>query len=888
MRIENLFKRRGRRPALGLNKLLLLSSVLFAPAALAQEPQSAEPPPVESEVFGEEEIVVLGRNIPEPMRQTSEVATFLSQEELQRSGDDTAATALTRLTGLSLVSNRFVFVRGLGDRYSSALLNGSPLPSPEPLRRTVPLDLFPSNILNGASVQKTFSANYPGEFGGGIIDLRTLRIPNETFLTAKVGFGVNTETTNQDGLVYEGGERDWTGFDSGIRDQPAAIADAFSSAVRINNLTGAEKEVLGESLVNSPLTVIQGDEIYPHGNFELSGGRSFDVGSFNIGLVGVAGYDNTWSTRIAERGGVFESINTTTGDRTPETLREGTTTTTNWDITLNALGTATLGWGEQQISSTVFYVHTATKEAQIGTGRSFSTGPVDLFTEATGWYERELMTLQFDGEHRIGDLELSWRTAGARSKRDAPYEREVRRVVDATGPIYTLGSASTNSTRFSELEDEIISGGVDAEYTFSLSDQRDAVLSAGYAYSNTTRIYESRSLSFQPSGNPLPDDVARARVDFLFSPDNIDPNRFFLFDSTGPEDAYTAGLLVNAAYAAADVEILPLIRASVGARYEEARQGVRTFNRYGDPTVNSAPIENEYVLPAATITWNFAEDLQLRLGYSQTIARPQFRELAPTSFLDPETDRVYVGNRGLVDSELENYDVRLEYYFGRNQFVTVGSFFKRIENPIEEALFLASGGETRTTFINAPQAEILGAEIEYRTRFESPWDIALLNDKEWLFSINYTYTGSEIIADGVILDPFSQNPLPAAGFGIDGAQLQGTPENIVNMQFGYETENSQLTLLVGWVDERILQRGFNPPGSTLAVPDLIDDPGVNVDLVYRREFQVGDNPFTLSLSGRNLLDEQHVEYQTTAGFGRTDVNTYDRGQSFSISLSTEF
>src|SRR3990167_1807394 len=165
-----------------LGGVLLATTALVAPqAAFAQQPPAAEA----AQSTEVEEIVVLGANIPEPMRETSEVATFLSGEDLKRAGDDTAGEALTRLSGLSLSGGRFVYVRGLGERYSSALLNGSPLPSPEPLQRVVPLDLFPSNVLAGVTVQKTYSVNYPGEFGGGVINLRTLSIPNEPFLRSE-------------------------------------------------------------------------------------------------------------------------------------------------------------------------------------------------------------------------------------------------------------------------------------------------------------------------------------------------------------------------------------------------------------------------------------------------------------------------------------------------------------------------------------------------------------------------------------------------------------------------------------------------------------------------------------------------------------------------------
>lgn len=159
------------------NRLLLASSALVAAfgapsLALAQAsapvaavalsnelPADPESPDQVSQTPATQlgDIVVLGRNIPQPNRQSAEVAAFLTSEDLQRTGDSTAAAALTRVTGLSIVEGRFVYVRGLGERYSSALLNGSPLPSPEPLQRVVPLDLFPSSVLAGVTVQKSYS-----------------------------------------------------------------------------------------------------------------------------------------------------------------------------------------------------------------------------------------------------------------------------------------------------------------------------------------------------------------------------------------------------------------------------------------------------------------------------------------------------------------------------------------------------------------------------------------------------------------------------------------------------------------------------------------------------------------------------------------------------------
>ena len=916
-----------------LNKLvLLLTTFLFTPsiAAAQNAPEADEPasPQVQStqsndDYFANDEaVVVRGRFIPTPMRETAEVASFLSQEDLERQGDSNAAAALTRLTGLSVVGSRFVYVRGLGDRYSSALLNGSPLPSPEPLRRQVPLDLFPSNILSGVTVQKTFSPNYPGEFGGGIIDLQTLRLPTESFLSVQIGTAGNTESTDKRGLTYDGEDSDWSGIADRSRDLPPALAAAVASGQRIdqNNFTLEELEAFGESLVNSPFTVIQSNHMDPDFNAEVTAGTSVNFGDMNLGLVGVVGYDSQIRTRHADRGVL---------DPGGQAAIVSDNVRSAWDVVFNAFGSASLGWSANEVTLTGFLVRSTTKEAQITEGfnvnlpgASEDRSIPNFHSESTAWYERQLGSLQLAGEHQLGALDLSWRTAFAQSTRDAPYERDVRYLLNAEYPLgdvrryeYQLDSGS-NATRFSYLTDEVASGGIDGAYTLDITPSRELIISGGASYSNTVRWYDYIQFAF--NGDPPPDvdpmppsgQPDNARVDYLFSVDNIGP--FFVLDErTGNDDSYKGRLTQYAAYLAGDMEITDYLRVSLGVRYEDATQTSRTVNRFGNPTVNPPPaLENSYWLPSITATWNFADDLQLRAGYSQTIARPQFRELAFAPYIDSETGRVYRGNPTLTDSEFQNFDARLEYYFGQNQFVTGGVFYKDIENPIEEVL-LGQSGDLVTNFINAPKAELYGVELEYRMRFDMPFDVPVLEGEDWLFAVNYTYTSSEVQADAsdLIASPalYSSyaNPAlgntvyscPAAGpslcvsasqFGlVSGPQLQGTPENIANLQFGYDTGTSQMTLLIGWVDERILLRGAGQRA------DVIERPGVNVDLNFRQDFTVAGQDFTLGLSARNLLDEAHEEFQsdTVSGTGESitqQFNTYDRGQTFSASLTAKF
>ncbi len=889
-----------------LQRLLLLTTMLVTPSlASAQEADQASGGVVTDDSG---EIVVLGRFIPEPMRETSEVTTFLSAADLARQGDSDAAAALTRLSGLSVVSGRFVFVRGLGDRYSSALLNGSPLPSPEPLRRTVPLDLFPSNILNGASVQKTFSPNYPGEFGGGVVDLRTVATPDEPFFNVKVGATVNTESTLRNGLVVHGGDYDWTGYDDGLRDVPAEISAVAGRNLSLSSsaFSAADIEAAGESLVNSPLTVLQRQENPANFNAELTGGRAFSFGDYTLGVIGVGGYRSEWRLRESLRGTQAEIDAGSTNF--PFVFEDATTL---WDITANALGGVSLGWGDHEIGATLFYVHDTTKFAGQRTAVANQSNVNKYLQESSGWYERELTDFQLTGKHSFGDLSLDWRGSLARSTRDAPYDRYVRYLVnastalqfrDAQGNLQPLPLDATyynssalnpaNRTSFSYVQDDLASFGADVAYEFGIGGERVAKISGGVDYAHTVRDFDSLIFTFRQNPSQFADpstgelnEFVFARPDYLFSVDNIggDPSNavFTLAEVSGENAGYKGDLAVGAGYVQADVELSNLLRIAIGARYEDGSLSVAPRGRFGVPTDPSDSVsqENTYWLPAATLTWNFAEDLQLRMGYSETIARPQFRELSRANFFDVDTNRGYAGNPGLVDTELKNFDARVEYYFGKNQFLTGGVFYKDITNPIEE-FDASAGGEPFTSFYNAPAAEILGAEIEYRINFTMPFDWAWLEGKDWLFNVNYTYTDAKLkIGDETVI--LRTGPQLATDVTPDGSRLQGQSENILNLQFGYSTDVSELTVLVNWADERVLQRGFLTQNST--DDDIIEDPGVSLDLVYRRDFTVADNEVSLGLAGRNLLDEAHTETQ----FGR-DYFTYDRGMSFSASLTSKF
>jgi outer membrane receptor protein involved in Fe transport len=279
--------------------------------------------------------------------------------------------------------------------------------------------------------------------------------------------------------------------------------------------------------------------------------------------------------------------------------------------------------------------------------------------------------------------------------------------------------------------------------------------------------------------------------------------------------------------------------------------------------------------------------MQLRVGASKTIGRPQFRELAPQQYLDPDSDRLFIGNPFLIDTELTNFDARYEFFFGPSQFFTLGAFYKDMENPIESVVS-EQGATIQQTYLNAPKANLYGAEIEVRKVFVDPFPNAWwLGGKDIFLQSNYTWADSEVQVDaGDTVFPLSGGgaPQPATNFIIDGSRLQGQSEHVANLQIGWEDPEakSQGTLIVTYVSERSSARGR--PGE----PDFIQEPGVMMDFVYRREVdEVFGRPVTLTLKAQNLLDEDYLEHQEFGG-GEVIINQYDLGTTFSVGASTRF
>jgi outer membrane receptor protein involved in Fe transport len=892
----NLSVRRAVRTALALSAASALGLAL---SAHAQEQVPPPPPPpelVEPEARQAaaplEEVIVEGRQqsaaeavIEERINQEV-VADIVSSEQISRVGDSSVSLALRRLPAVTVVGDQYIYVRGLGERYSSTTLNGAYVPSPDLTRNVIPLDLFPAEIVDTLSVQKGYSPDKPAAFGGGSVDIRTRGIPDRLVLDFEVGTGWNTDS-DDDGLTYPGGDDDKWGTDDGTRELPAAITTAINdfqgdlSPAGIFNALNRDGEfhTIGEAQqINREIATslnrnldFQEKSLDPDLSVEGVVGNSWTVdeaGDWTIGALALADYENTWRNR--------ERINRSASF--PDTDIDRTQRTTN-QVTL----TGSLAFGidyadEHEVQATGIFLRNTDDDASLTLGNNPNfqqPAGQQLRNYRIRYEERELEVLQFHGRHTLGPetlelldfvpmlstiegLNVNWYYSDATATTDIPNEvlfSAVDSVVPETGEVLSTSirsSVSAADFRFTDLEDSVTSYGVGVTLPMQLGD----VLvepGGGYDYTEKARSYLQTQLGLGTTAPAAVPALVGSPGQVFIDENILDPDNDFVLSLGGiGTESYLAGETVDAAWGKLDVTWNDTWRVAAGARWEDFSQLSVPVDQYQfDPDVGKIPVpadqfealaknEDDYY-PAAAVTWMrrdfWAERFQLRLGWSETTARPDLREISDATFIDPLTEARVTGNPNLEPADLANFDIRAEWFFESGDNFTASLFYKDIESPIETIESSGTDDNISLTFVNADSAEIYGVEVEWLKGLgfiasESTWADA------FFVSGNVTWSESEITIGDVALN-LTNNVREMS---------QHSPW-VVNLQLGFDAPNQRhsASLAYNAFGERLFFAGVN------GAPDAFEQPFHSLDLIYS---YYPTEAMTIKLRLQNLLDEQ--------------------------------
>ena len=804
----------------------------------------------------------------EEQKTSAEVATVLGAEQFSQSGASDVASALTRASGLTLVGGQFVFIRGLGERFSSTLVNGAAIPSPDPTRRVVPLDLFPTSILESVLVQKTFSADRPGEFAGGTLEMRTRGIPDEFFFNFSAQTGVNSQSTFSNALTYKGGDTDFLGFDDGTRDLPNSIAAATKNGnispqtlFNPNGLSPAELEALGEDL--SDVWNVTEKNRGPDASFQSSIGDVFNLGNFRVGYIAAGGWEQQFRNQN-ELNREFSS----SGNQIDNSLRltRDFDVRRSWrEVQLSGYAATAIEYKDKhRIFANSMFLRQTRDETRISQG--FTDAEVTDVRRIKLWnFSNQLLMHQVGGEHQFDwtkNLKIDWLYTNATAQRDEPNTRDYRFDEDNQGNFFFSRRADSNQTLFGELTDKDESWRMDAALPLELSPNYKFSLSSGFITQKKTRDSSIQRFLFFPVGPDARNQniLNQSSMEDILKPEFIGQNGFQIRDSTRSTDNYNATQDLFSYYGKLDSTFYDRVRIIGGLRWENNDQLVETFQSVANKNepITSA-LKKIDMLPSVSATLFISDKQQLRAGFSQTISRPDFRELSPAPFTDPNTNQETTGNPELQQTDITSFDVRWEYYLSPNENLLAGFFWKNLTSPIEQVTL---PGVALQTFQNADKARLYGFELELLKNlgFVHPYF------KNFYAGGNYTWSDSivNLTAENLQAQTSASRP------------LQGHSSHIFNFQIGYENPNwgTQATLLYNITSERIVSVGL------LGAPDKFEQPFNQLDFVLSQNI---NNWISMRLTMRNLLNDK---FQVTQGDEIT--REFKRGRQFNLGVRINF
>lgn len=853
----------------GLNRIT--SALLLAiPAALSMsvQAQSTEAAAQTKTAEQVERINVSGRllssaaAVAEERRNQPYVAELLGMEQISRAGDSNAAAALRRVTGLTLVKDKFIYVRGLGERYSSTLLNGAQVPSPDPTRNVVPMDMFPAGIIESMVVQKSYSPELPAAFGGGNVNIRTTSIPLSEIFSFSVGTEYNSMSDDK-GLDYAGGGNDWRGKDDGTR----GLSDPFKAAVAqygsldlvkiaqglggVNPTNLAQAELINRNLgleLNRNLDVRE-KSLAPGYDASVAYGNRFDIGERVLGLMAGVSYDQmSENSKDRER---YYSI--ATGSELTPLNRYDNILRTEHQVKLSGMLNFGFEWdSNHKFETASIYLQDTKDRVKRKIGDSIET--INEANRENEFYnflyeERSMLSNQLRGKHTLNflnDLQLNWQYTDAKAERYAPGEIEYLyvRTLDNNGQVQSKNLRRSDNAviyQFGEMEDNTENASWDLKYPIS-TDKTEWLLTGGYAYFERQRDASTARYKLDTRGFSN-EDLALAYSQ-VFSKANIQnaAKRFQVSDVTGQADDYVAAQMIDAAYAAIEATYDYRWRFNLGVRYEDFRQAAVPLNPAtgsAEGDVSQMTVMGDDLYPALSVTWMYDEQSQLRLGFSETVVRPDLREVTPVLFIDPITDFKVQGFSSLKSTDIQGLDLRWESYQDSGSNYSLGLFVKDMTNPIEAVELKGSDGNLLMSFRNALSGEVYGVEAEALQKLD------MFDGEFGQFIDNFFINGNLTLSKSEIEMP----ALGESNLTNLVRPLTGHSRYVANLQLGYDSDNEDhnATLTYNVFGKRIAFAGID------GKDDAYEQPFHSLDFTYSYNVLPEGN---IKFKVKNLLNEK--------------------------------
>ena len=789
-------------------------------------------------------------------RRNADVITDnMGAQEMRQNGDADAAAALSRVTGMSVVDNQYVFVRGLGERYSNTTLAGAVIPTTEPDKKVVPLDLFPAGLIDSVQVAKSYSPDKSAEFAGGLVQIVPLKLPSRPVVDLSYGISHLSNATGKSILLSPLNGRDAWGFDNGARALPANFPSnkIVRRGIFTPNVGYGPEEItsFGRALEN--VWRPQVADGAPGQSWSASAGNRFGKLGF------VASATHSYKEQYTEENRRFLRVESGSGDSA--ILDEISNYDMQYGTQKAQLGiVANVAYQfttNHRMGIENFYTHSGRDEGRFFQGDNFDNG-FNYRNYRVQYIEEGMVSNGITGEHffqGLANSRFDWRANYARANRDEPDLREVLyqgplASTNPANPTYVLADESQSGFRmFNALDDTTLDTSANWA-TLSNGGGRPTQYKFGVSYVERNRDFASRRFRYIPvvltKDGPALTNLS-AMPEALYTTENIG-TAFRFNEETRPTDAYDGHQTTAAGYGMVDISFSARTRMIAGARVEQFNQKVSTFDPFGLFVAKvSAENKNTDVFPGVNLVQAMNGSSNLRLSYGTTVNRPEFRELAEFEFTDVVGNRATKGNPNLERALIHNVDARWEMFTGSRGVLAGSMFYKFFDKPIERVIIAAV--QPIATFQNADSARNLGFELE------AGRDLG----RHFFVNANYTYVDSNITLLPEQLT--SQTSLKRA--------LAGQSKNLFNMTFEGTVKGFSARILYNYFGDRISDVGAND------APDVLEQGRGSLDFVLAQRYR-GVN---VRLTFENLTDSNFTFTQ-----GSEDQRVYKLGRTIALSF----
>lgn len=845
---------------------------------------------VTAEVFQEQALTIL-----QERQENSSLMEAIGSEQFRKLGVTDAADIMTKVTGTTVVEGKFAVIRGLGDRYNLTLLNGAEIPTADPYRRAAQLDMIPAGMIDRMLVSKTFTPDLPGGFAGGAANIITRSFPDKFKLTLSLGTEYNTQATgNEKFLTYHGGATDWAAFDDGTRALPGSLKGVtgadLATPPRVSRETPAQAVARREQ-ADRVQGYLNSFETYqfapttaappPNTSGAFSVGDTRPVGEGKLGYIASVTYLRKF--QFYDDGYTAKYRNAEVDDQPYESYVDSRSLTeVNWS------GVVSLGYQlneEHEFGFNFIYNRNAEDIArrQVGSRPENLPGRV-VDRSQLYWTERDLQNFQMLGRHDFPDwaeMHVDWLVSLAGTSQDEPDQRyfNYAREPDYTGNEVNdnaLPEPSVPTRNYRNLEESNLNARFDDTIKLHLFDHRDTVFGVGTYLSFSDREFFQKSFAFEP-GIPSPSDPWTAAGDpnSFFTGENLKYStevntrgatnyvfpRRFQTQQFG-DYSYTGSQEIIAGYFKIEQPLTDWVKVLGGLRPEDTDLRLESVSNRGN---TNAGIQRLDVLPSAGLAFTLRSNMTVRLSYSETVARPTYREFAPYESYDPFGDEIVRGNPNLQMSDIRNYDARWEWFPDPGGIVSVGGFYKDLKNPIEKQIITFGGGIVG--FENRAEATVYGVEFEARHKLDVVDE--LLADFSLGFNFSYILSEVPLTAQEKINDPNSADPRP----------LYDQSEWIANTDFTWDNRRwgTTATLAFNWAAPRIYL-------VDVGGPDIYEHPPMMIDLVVSQT--IAKN-WKLRFTGKNLVNSEYLRTYGEDSDGKV-YSRNTRGVTFGLQATYEY